>query len=93
MYMALDIKQAILAARVHFEEILPELASRSDVRVEEIEREGPNWRITLSVPPPEGTSVTSALFTPKGLFGLRTAKVVVINGDSGEFVALRQHAA
>ena len=90
--MALDIKQAIAAARMHFEEILPELASRADVRVEEIEREGPNWAITLSVPLPDNTSGVASLFS-KGLFGYRTAKIVVVDGDQGGFVALRQRAA
>jgi hypothetical protein len=90
--MALDIKQAIAAARIHFEEILPELASGADVRVEEIEREGSNWAITLSVPPPDNSNSMAALFS-KGPFGYRSAKVIVVDGDQGNFIALRQRAA
>jgi hypothetical protein len=87
--MALDLKEVIHAAKVHFEELLPEYASEPP-RVEEIEREGPansNWVITLSVP-------SNDLASGRGPFGYgRIAKVVVVSGENGEFVALRQRAA
>ncbi len=90
--MPLDVKQAILAARTHFEDILPDLALRTEVRVEEIEKEGPNWAVTLSVPMPK-EALAENLFSSRGPFGLRTAKVVVVDGTDGKFVALRQRAA
>jgi hypothetical protein len=90
--MALDLKEVIHAAKDHFEELLPEYAS-APPRVEEIEREGPAnsyWAITLSVPAPSGVD----LATGRGPFGYgRIAKVVVVSGENGRFIALRQRAA
>jgi hypothetical protein len=49
--MSLDVKQVIQVARTQFQELLPEWTSvTSDIRLEEIEREGKNWAVTLSVP-------------------------------------------
>jgi hypothetical protein len=81
--MALTAKEAIQAARTHFLEILPEA---EEVRLEEIERHGDDWAITFSVP--------SATFLGSGPFGFgRNAKVIVVDGMTGEFVALKQRAA
>lgn len=65
----------------------------SVIRLEELEKEGENWAVTLSVPNPD--------FKPGDLLeGLRqarnlarVAKVVVIDGKSGSLVALRERAA
>ncbi|MGH9344110.1 MAG: hypothetical protein ACRD19_10150 [Terriglobia bacterium] len=64
-----------------------------DVRLEELEKEGENWAVTLSVPNPD--------FKPGDLLeGIRharqlarVAKVVVIDGKEGKLVALRERAA
>ena len=83
--MALTVKQAILAARAHFVELLPEIAKEEDVRLEEIERTGEDWAITFSVP--GGSSLMG--FTYGGAFGLnRIAKVIVVDGETGQFIAL-----
>jgi hypothetical protein len=64
-----------------------------DIRLEELERDGNNWAITLSVPNPN--------FNPNALLeGIRNArhlariaKVIVIDGSDGKLVALRERAA
>ena len=64
----------------------------TDIRVEELEKEGENWAVTLSVPNPD--------FKPGDLLeGIRqarqlarVAKVVVIDNE-GNLVALRERAA
>jgi hypothetical protein len=88
--MSLDLKEVIKIARAQFEELLPELRFQTtDVRLEEIEREGDNWAITLSVPNPNGGSSLIS-----GLMALgRVAKVVVVDGRDGKLIALRQRAA
>jgi hypothetical protein len=66
---------------------------QSDIRLEELEREGQNWAVTLSVPNPD--------FKPSALLeGIRNArdmariaKVVVIDGEEGKLIALRERAA
>jgi len=91
--MSLDIKEVIHAARTHFEELLPEYAGTASIRLEEIEREGQdnsNWAVTLSVPAPSNNDLVGA----RGPFGYnRIAKVVVVSGLNGQFVAMRQRAA
>lgn len=104
--MSLDIKEVIEIARTQFRALLPDLAldvnrpktpsprrrGITDIRVEELEKEGENWAVTLSVPNPD--------FKPGDLLeGIRqarqlarVAKVVVINGE-GNLVALRERAA
>ena len=90
--MALDIKEVISAARTHFNELLPEYADAAP-RLEEIEKEGPRdsyWAVTLSVPAPSNNDVVGA----RGPFGYnRIAKVVVVSGENGRFIAMRQRAA
>lgn len=64
-----------------------------DIRLEELEREGTNWAVTLSVPNPN--------YNPSALLeGIRNAremariaKVIVIDGEQGTLVALRERAA
>jgi hypothetical protein len=64
-----------------------------DIRLEELERDGDNWVITLSVPNPN--------FNPNAfLEGIRNArhlariaKVIVIDGKEGQLLALRERAA
>jgi hypothetical protein len=71
----------------------PPRPKRVDIRLEELEKEGGNWAVTLSVPNPD--------YNPKAILeGIRTArdmariaKVVVIDGEQGKLVALRERAA
>lgn len=63
------------------------------IRLEELEKEGENWAVTLSVPNPD--------FKPGDLLeGIRqarslarVAKVIIIDGKTGSFIALRERAA
>jgi hypothetical protein len=90
--MNLEIKQVIQLARAQLNELLPDLGiATSDVRLEEIEREGENWTVTFSVPD-ERNEVSALRGFPRIAVG-RSAKVVVINAADGKFVALRQRVA
>jgi hypothetical protein len=92
--MSLGIKEAIQIARVQFQELLPDLSIQStDIRLEEIEREGANWAITFSVPNADNSpSLLSGITIPPILLG-RVAKTLVVDGTDGKLVALRQRAA
>jgi hypothetical protein len=92
--MSLDVKEVIQIAREQFRELLPELSiNATDVRLEEIEREGANWAVTFSVPNNSGAgSLLSGISRPMMALG-RVAKVVVVDGTDGKLVALRQRAA
>lgn len=88
--MSLDIKQAIEVARLHFLDVVPEFGIKPDLRLEEIEREGNNWAVTFSAPAGAGSDFLAA----RSPFGYnRVAKIVVVDGTDGSFVALRQRAA
>jgi hypothetical protein len=83
-------------ALIGFVEVPPELQGswlESSIRLEELEKEGDNWAVTLSVPNPDYNS--SALL--EGISNARTlariAKVIVINGEDGKLLALRERAA
>ncbi|MGD0096461.1 MAG: hypothetical protein ABSB60_08200 [Terracidiphilus sp.] len=99
--MSLDIKQVIKVAREQFKELAPELPIEpQDLRLEEIEREGSNWALTFSVPNPNYRPESSFLGAAALMSGgyrassaIRIAKVVVVDGNDGQFVALRQRAA
>ena len=81
--MALTVKEAIEAARAYLADLYPE--SASSLRMEEIERQGSDWAITLSMSGPTFGA---------GEFGFgRVAKVVVVDGANGSFVSLKQRAA
>ena len=87
--MALDIKDIIKIARAQFLELLPELSlEATDIRLEEIERQGKNWALTFSVP-----NARYTIGNLMGTGGLRTAKVIVVDESDGKFVALRERAA
>jgi hypothetical protein len=92
--MSLEIRDAIQIARAQFLELLPDLAlTRSDVRVEEIEKDGQNWSITFSVANPNFSPDALLKGIRSGITAARIAKVVVVDGESGELLAVRQHAA
>ena len=67
--------------------------SPENIRLEELEKEGKNWAVTLSVPNPEYNS--GALL--EGIRNARTlariAKIIVIDGEEGKLLALRERAA
>jgi hypothetical protein len=92
--MSLGVKELIQIAREQFKELLPELSiDATDVRLEEIEREGANWAITFSVPNTgSAVSLLSGVRIPSMALG-RVAKIVVVDGTDGKLVALRQRAA
>jgi hypothetical protein len=105
--MSLDIKEVIQVARAQFIELLPELAiippapikgvsspisCADDIRLEELEKEGQNWAITLSVPNPSYSpdALLAGIRSARSL--ARIAKVVVVDGSEGKLVALRERA-
>lgn len=92
--MSLGVKEIIQIAREQFKELLPDLSiDATDIRLEEIEREGANWALTFSVPSTNGaTSLLSGIRIPSMALG-RVAKIVVVDGTDGKLVALRQRAA
>ena len=65
----------------------------SSIRLEELEKEGVNWAITLSVPNPDynPSALLEGIRNARNL--ARIAKVVVIDGKEGKLVALRERAA
>ena len=71
----------------------PPRFKRADIRLEELEKEGKNWAITLSVPNPDynPSALLEGIRTARNL--ARIAKVIVIDGDQGELIALRERAA
>ncbi|HEV2137083.1 MAG TPA: hypothetical protein VGR47_22885 [Terracidiphilus sp.] len=87
--MSLTVKQAIQAARAHMVELMPDVAKPDEIRLEEIERAGEDWAITFSIP--GGSSLQGFSANPFGLD--RIAKVVIVDGTDGKFVALKQRAA
>lgn len=68
-------------------------AQQADIRLEEIEREGENWAVTLSVPNPEFNSAALLEGIRNARNLARIAKVIVIDGEEGKLIALRERAA
>jgi hypothetical protein len=96
--MSLTLKQAITAAREHFQFLLPEFAKSGEIkadeiRLEEIEKEGENWVVTLSIPYRENSTLSSYLRQSGSELSLgfeRLAKIIVVDGANGNMVALKQ---
>ena len=65
----------------------------NDIRLEELEKEGNNWAVTLSVPNPDFKpgDILEGIRHARQL--ARVAKVIVIDGEEGKLVALRERAA
>jgi len=65
----------------------------SSIRLEELEKEGENWAVTLSVPNPDysPSAILEGIRNARNL--ARIAKVVVIDGEEGKLLALRERAA
>lgn len=92
--MSLNIKQAIQMARAQFLELLPELSIEpTDVRLEEIEKENENWAITFSVPNPDFDPDAFLDGIRSARLDARIAKVIVVGGSEGQFLALRERVA
>jgi hypothetical protein len=77
-------------------ELPPELKEswlESSIRLEELEKEGENWAITLSVPNPDynSSALLEGIRSARNL--ARIAKVIVVNGEDGKLIALRERAA
>ncbi len=92
--MSLNIKEVIQIARAQFKELLPDLSiETTDVRLEEIEREGENWAITFSVTNPivSTDALLAGIRSARNM--ARIAKVVVVDSSEGKLVALRERAA
>lgn len=68
-------------------------SSPIDIRLEELEKEGTNWAVTLSVPNPDfkHSDLLEGIRQARNL--ARVAKVFVIDGESGSLIALRERAA
>ena len=91
--MSLGIKEIIQIARAQFQELLPDLSIQAtDIRLEEIEREGDNWAVTFSVANDDKDAIFSGVRIPSILIG-RMAKTVVVDGTDGKLLALRRRAA
>lgn len=98
--MSLEIKDVIHIARAQFKALLPELPlETNDIRLEEIEKEGENWAITFSVPDPHFLSeplspaVVALVDLRSAARQARIAKVIVVDGSQGQFMARRERAA
>lgn len=65
----------------------------SDIRLEEIEKEGENWAVTFSVPNPyySHDALLEGIRSARNL--ARIAKVIVVDSSDGKLVALRERAA
>lgn len=63
------------------------------IRLEELEKQGRNWAVTLSVPNPnyDSGALLEGIRSARNL--ARIAKVIVIDGEDGQLVALRERAA
>jgi len=92
--MSLGIKEVIQIARTQFKELLPDFSiEATDVRLEEIEKEGANWAITFSVPNPDFKTADVLLGIRSARSLARIGKTVVVDGLEGSLVALRERAA
>ena len=99
--MSLTVKEVIQVARSHFLELLPALAIypeppavkrswlESSIRLEELEREEGNWAVTLSVPNPDFKEGDLLEGIRQARRLARVAKVLIIDGETGTLVALR----
>ena len=63
------------------------------VRLEELEKEGTNWAVTLSAPNPDFKNGDLLEGIRQARILARVAKVVVIDGEKGTLVALRERVA
>lgn len=80
--MSIDVKNAVELAGKYLSDLLQ--IPVANMLLEEVERSGPYWKVTLSYPDPSGSFRT--------LVGGRTYKVVELDADNGEFVAVKIRA-
>jgi hypothetical protein len=71
----------------------PPRPKRVDIRLEELEKEGNNWAVTLSIPNPDYNlqALLDGIRNARNL--ARIAKIIVVDGEEGKLVALRERAA
>jgi hypothetical protein len=76
----LDVKHAVARAMQYFKDLVP---STSDLGLEEVEKSGPNWLITLGY--------TDKAANPFAALsgGGRAYKVISINAETGEAVSMK----
>lgn len=77
--MSVTVKKAVELAGQYLSDLLQ--VPVSDLLLEEVERSGPFWKVTLSYPDRSPSFRT--------LVGGRTYKVVEVDAESGEFVAVK----
>jgi hypothetical protein len=77
--MATDVKTAVELAGKYLSDLLQ--IPVQNMLLEEVERSGSYWRITLSYPDPSPSFRT--------LVGGRTYKIVELDAETGEFVAIK----
>ena len=73
--------------------VLEKIFQEGNIRLEELEKEGGNWAVTLSVPNPNynSSAFLEGILNARNM--ARIAKVIVIDGEEGKLVALRERAA
>ena len=71
----------------------PPRLKRVDIRLEELEKEDGNWAVTLSVPNPDynPNAILEGIRNARDM--ARIAKVIVVDGEEGKLLALRERAA
>ena len=73
--MAITIQEAVTIAKKYLSEMLPEAGG--DFLLEEIERSGQDWHVTLSFPRRQAGTLADAIMPS------REYKVVDVNGQTG----------
>lgn len=63
------------------------------IRLEELEKDGQTWAVTLSVPNPDYKEGDILAGIRQARTLARVAKVFVIDGETGDLIALRERAA
>jgi hypothetical protein len=96
----LNPREATQKALGYIQEIMPDLAEKQDIRLEEVETETietperaklPIWKLTFSIGDPEPAKFIGQQVTPFGF--KRVAKIVTLNAEDGGLIAIKQYAA
>jgi hypothetical protein len=81
----IDAKEAVQKAVEYLQSLVPTQIGQNPI-LEELEREGPNWNVTLSyVPAPQNPYG----ITLGGPVGARQYKIFKIKGDNGEVLSMK----
>ena len=90
----IGMKQAVLIAAKHFEELYPQLAD-ANVMLEEVEESEDNghWLITMGfdklVPPPTRPALAARMFGPQAPEFARHYKIIKIESKTGRVVSMK----